>query len=301
MTACAWAGTPPTRESSSARWPRGASSAVSPPPPRRRSACSTPAGHRGSSSRPSASDRSSSTSRAPPTPRVVVVNPGWGDGVQANKAGLLEVADVFVVNKADRDGADAAVKDLVAMLEFARDAVRGPRPSCRPWPRPATASTGSGTRSPRTGEHLLETGLLERAAARTSARTRSGRWSRRTSMRVADACVPGSTLRRHRRRRQHGAVRSAASSRSRWSPTSSESPPHEPRPRVPPVARQADRAGDATTRSRSSSTSRPSSATTSRTKRVSSARSACGSATKSCSAATRCRARRTPTPSSPPP
>ena len=49
---------------------------------------------------------------------VVVVNPGWGDGVQANKAGLLEVADVFVVNKADRAGADAAVKDLVSMLHL---------------------------------------------------------------------------------------------------------------------------------------------------------------------------------------
>ena len=35
---------------------------------------------------------------------VVVVNPGWGDGVQANKAGLMEIADLFVVNKADRDG-----------------------------------------------------------------------------------------------------------------------------------------------------------------------------------------------------
>ena len=35
---------------------------------------------------------------------VVVVNPGWGDAVQANKAGLLEVADVFVINKADRPG-----------------------------------------------------------------------------------------------------------------------------------------------------------------------------------------------------
>src|SRR4029453_6465435 len=33
---------------------------------------------------------------------VVVVNPGWGDSVQANKAGLLEIADVFVINKADR-------------------------------------------------------------------------------------------------------------------------------------------------------------------------------------------------------
>ena len=35
---------------------------------------------------------------------VVVVNPGWGDGVQANKAGLMEIADVFVVNKSDRPG-----------------------------------------------------------------------------------------------------------------------------------------------------------------------------------------------------
>ena len=35
---------------------------------------------------------------------VVVVNPGWGDSIQANKAGLLEIADMFVVNKADRPG-----------------------------------------------------------------------------------------------------------------------------------------------------------------------------------------------------
>ena len=35
---------------------------------------------------------------------VVVVNPGWGDSVQANKAGLMEIADVFVINKADRNG-----------------------------------------------------------------------------------------------------------------------------------------------------------------------------------------------------
>ena len=49
---------------------------------------------------------------------VVVVNPGWGDGVQANKAGLLEIADVFVVNKADRPGTDGAVRDLRQMLEL---------------------------------------------------------------------------------------------------------------------------------------------------------------------------------------
>jgi LAO/AO transport system kinase len=49
---------------------------------------------------------------------VVVVTPGWGDGVQANKAGLLEIADVFVVNKADRPGTDDAVRDLRQMLEL---------------------------------------------------------------------------------------------------------------------------------------------------------------------------------------
>ena len=49
---------------------------------------------------------------------VVVVNPGWGDSVQANKAGLLEVADVFVINKADRPGADGTRRDLEQMLEL---------------------------------------------------------------------------------------------------------------------------------------------------------------------------------------
>jgi len=50
---------------------------------------------------------------------VVVVNPGWGDGVQAAKAGLLEIGDVFAVNKADRAGLEATVHDLQAMLELA--------------------------------------------------------------------------------------------------------------------------------------------------------------------------------------
>jgi LAO/AO transport system kinase len=49
---------------------------------------------------------------------VVVVNPGWGDAVQANKAGLLEVADLFVINKADRPGAQEAERDLNAMLDM---------------------------------------------------------------------------------------------------------------------------------------------------------------------------------------
>ena len=49
---------------------------------------------------------------------VVVVNPGWGDAVQANKAGLMEIADVFVINKADRDGVDDTRRDLEYMLDL---------------------------------------------------------------------------------------------------------------------------------------------------------------------------------------
>jgi LAO/AO transport system kinase len=47
---------------------------------------------------------------------VVVLVPGMGDDVQALKAGIMEIADIFVVNKADRDGADRAVAEIEAML-----------------------------------------------------------------------------------------------------------------------------------------------------------------------------------------
>ena len=49
---------------------------------------------------------------------VVVVNPGWGDAIQANKAGLLEIADLFVINKADRPGARETRRDLDLMLDL---------------------------------------------------------------------------------------------------------------------------------------------------------------------------------------
>jgi len=49
---------------------------------------------------------------------LVVLQPGWGDAVQAAKAGILEVADVFVVNKADREGAGDVVRDLKGMLRM---------------------------------------------------------------------------------------------------------------------------------------------------------------------------------------
>ena len=49
---------------------------------------------------------------------IVVLNPGWGDSIQAAKAGLLEIGDVFAVNKADRPGLDETLRDLKQMLEL---------------------------------------------------------------------------------------------------------------------------------------------------------------------------------------
>jgi LAO/AO transport system kinase len=52
---------------------------------------------------------------------VVVTVPGLGDEIQAIKAGIMEIADVFVVNKADRAGVERAVRDLHSALEMAED------------------------------------------------------------------------------------------------------------------------------------------------------------------------------------
>jgi LAO/AO transport system kinase len=57
---------------------------------------------------------------------LVITVPGLGDDIQAIKAGILEVADVLAVNKADREGADRAVRDLMHMLDL-RDADGGRR------------------------------------------------------------------------------------------------------------------------------------------------------------------------------
>ena len=66
---------------------------------------------------------------------LVLLAPGMGDGIQAAKAGILEVADVLVVNKADRDGAEQTVRDLKAML-----ALGGRHSEPGAW-RPAIVST----------------------------------------------------------------------------------------------------------------------------------------------------------------
>src|SRR5262245_40834312 len=55
---------------------------------------------------------------------LVVMAPGMGDDVQAIKAGLLECADVFAVNKADREGADGAVRDLELMIALGGEVTR---------------------------------------------------------------------------------------------------------------------------------------------------------------------------------
>jgi LAO/AO transport system kinase len=99
---------------------------------------------------------------------VVVLNPGWGDAMQANKAGLLEVADVFAINKADRPQVRETRRDLDQMLDLGGE---------RAWRPPivetvATAASGidelwsavNGHRA-----HLEATGEL---AARRRRRTR---------------------------------------------------------------------------------------------------------------------------------
>ena len=93
---------------------------------------------------------------------VLVLTPGAGDGVQAFKAGVMEIADVFCVNKADLPGADRVRQDVRAALDLAMPAADAWRP-----PIVATvASSGEGVDDllVRIGEHhdhLRERGLLE--------------------------------------------------------------------------------------------------------------------------------------------
>ena len=100
---------------------------------------------------------------------IVVVNPGWGDGVQANKAGLLEIADILVVNKADRPGTADTVRDLELMLELAGE---------RDWRPPileTVATDGRGI------DELWDAVLAHRAFLDTD-----GRLDRRRETRLRD-------------------------------------------------------------------------------------------------------------------
>jgi len=95
---------------------------------------------------------------------VVVLAPGLGDEIQAIKAGIMEIGDVFVVNKADREGVDRAVSDIEAMLNM------NPEGKWRPPVLKTTAITGEGVRAlfGKIVEHrdYLKSGALKRRRRR---------------------------------------------------------------------------------------------------------------------------------------
>ncbi len=103
---------------------------------------------------------------------VVLLAPGMGDGVQAAKAGILEVGDVFVVNKADRDGADATVREIRHMISL------GDRTEPGLWRPPVVKTVANkGEGLPEAIEaldkhraRLQETGELRERRARRAAR-----------------------------------------------------------------------------------------------------------------------------------
>jgi LAO/AO transport system kinase len=100
---------------------------------------------------------------------VVVVNPGWGDAVQANKAGLLEIADLLVINKADRPGARETHRDLALMLELS---------TLGDW-RPPIVETAAST-----GKGISE--LWEELARHRAFQEERGALDRRRAQRLED-------------------------------------------------------------------------------------------------------------------
>ena len=96
---------------------------------------------------------------------VVIVAPGMGDGVQAAKAGILEIGDVFVVNKADRDGADETVRELRHMIQL------GNREQSVDWRTPVVRTVAS------RGDGIPE--LVESLAAHRDWLDASGRFEAR--------------------------------------------------------------------------------------------------------------------------
>lgn len=70
---------------------------------------------------------------------LVILAPGMGDAIQANKAGILEIADCFVINKSDREGAQGTRRDIEQMLDLGM-----PRDDWRPPVLPTVAEDGTG-------------------------------------------------------------------------------------------------------------------------------------------------------------
>jgi LAO/AO transport system kinase len=102
---------------------------------------------------------------------VVLLAPGMGDGIQAAKAGILEIGDLFVVNKADRDGADTTVREIRHMISLAERRQPG---EWRPSVTKTVASTGDGmdelmTALDKHHEWLQHTGTLRERRVRRAA------------------------------------------------------------------------------------------------------------------------------------
>ena len=102
---------------------------------------------------------------------LVLLAPGMGDGIQAAKAGILEIGDVYVVNKADRDGADQVRRDLRSMLALAERREGA-------WRPPIVTTVAATRRGRRRGGRPRSTGTSPgsgRRASSPSARTRRAR------------------------------------------------------------------------------------------------------------------------------
>ncbi|HXU97612.1 MAG TPA: methylmalonyl Co-A mutase-associated GTPase MeaB [Jiangellaceae bacterium] len=114
---------------------------------------------------------------------LVLLAPGMGDGIQAAKAGILEVGDVFVVNKADRDGADQVVRDLRSTIRLAE---RQPGD----WREPIVKTVAV------RGEGMSE--LIEAIDKHRDWMERSGELARRRRRRVRDEieAIAATALRR---------------------------------------------------------------------------------------------------------
>ena len=125
--------------------------------------------------------------------RLVLLAPGMGDGIQAAKAGILEIGDMYAVNKADREGADRARRELRTMLTMAEHGDGAWRPPIAPdGGRTGRASTAV-TEVDRHAAWLQESGeLAHRGTDPGPARGRGDR-PRVAARALGDVPTPGPT------------------------------------------------------------------------------------------------------------
>jgi len=100
---------------------------------------------------------------------LMVQAPGLGDDIQAIKAGVMEIGDVFAVNKADREGADKTYRETMAMLDFKYDWEFKP-PVCK-----TVAETGEGV------DKLLESLMAHKSFLSTSGKLKEKRFAKKTN------------------------------------------------------------------------------------------------------------------------